>query len=73
MDAAEIFSDNNDFTNCDDLMDSDLNVSDDNDDDPNLNSQLREELECLILCMLELVQECYHHLMHPSINRIPIP
>jgi hypothetical protein len=72
MDAAGILFDNNDFTNCDDLTDSDLDVSEDDDDDPNLNSQLREELECLLLRMFELVQKCYHYLMHLSISRIPI-
>jgi hypothetical protein len=73
MDATGTSSNNNDFTNCDDLTDSDLKVSDDDTDDPNLNLQLREELECLLLRMFELVQECYHHLMYPSISRIPIP
>jgi hypothetical protein len=73
MDATGTSSDNNDFTNCDDIKDSDLEVSDDDDDDPNLNSQLRKELECLRLCMFELVQECYRHLMHSSISHISIP
>jgi hypothetical protein len=53
MDAAGTSSNNNDFTNYDDLTDSDLEVTDDDDDDPNLDSLLREELECLH--MFELV------------------
>ena len=73
MDATRTLSDNNDFTNYNDLTDSDLKVLDDDDDDPNLNSQLSEELKCLLLRTFELVKECYHYLMHPSINRIPIP
>jgi hypothetical protein len=73
MDAVGTSSNNNDFINYDNLTDFDLEVSDDNADDPNLNLQLREELECLLLRMFELVQKCYHHVMHPSTSHIPIP
>jgi hypothetical protein len=73
MDAAETLDDSIDFTHYDDLTDFDLCVSDNNDDEPNLDPLIREELEVLLLRMFELVQECYYHLMHPSIKRMPIP
>jgi hypothetical protein len=70
MDVVETSDDNIDFTRCDDLTDSDLEVSDNK---PNLDPLLREELEILHLYMFEVVQECYYHLMHPSIRRMLIP
>ena len=73
MDAAGTSDDSTDFTHCDDLMDSNLDVLDNNDDEPNLDPLLREEFEVLLLRMFELVQECYYHLMHPSIKHMSIP
>ena len=61
-DAVETSDDNTDFTHCDDLTDFDLEVSDYDDDEPNLDLLLRKELEVLLLHMFELVQECYYHL-----------
>jgi hypothetical protein len=69
-------SDDSDFTNCHDMTDSDIEESDDDDDEQNLNpllNHLNDELEFLLLCMLELVEECYTNLMHHSIRHTPIP
>jgi hypothetical protein len=49
MDAAETSDDNTNFTHCDDLTNSNLEVLDDDDDKPNLDPLLREELEILLL------------------------
>ena len=73
MDAAGTSNDNIDFTHYDNLTNSDLDVSDNNDDEPNLDPLLREEFEVILLRMFELVQECYYHLMHPSIKHMSIP
>jgi hypothetical protein len=73
MDAIRTSNDSTNFTHCNDLTDSDLNVSDNDNDKPNLDPLIREELEVLLLSMFELVQECYYHLMHPSIKHISIP
>jgi hypothetical protein len=59
MNATGTSFDNNDFTNYDDLIDFDLEISGDDNDDPNLDSRLREELECLLLQMFELVQKFF--------------
>jgi hypothetical protein len=55
MNAARTSDDNTNFTHCDDLMNSDLNISDNDDDEPNLNPLIREELEVLLLRIFELV------------------
>jgi hypothetical protein len=63
MDAAGTSDDNTDFTHCDDLTDSNLDVSDNDDDQPNLDPLINEELKVSLLRMFKLVQECYYHLM----------
>jgi hypothetical protein len=73
MDVVGTSDDNTDFTHCDDLTDSDLDVSDNDDDEPNLDPLISEELEVLILHMFELVQKCYYHLIHLSIKHMSIP
>jgi hypothetical protein len=73
MDATKTSNDSIDFTHFDNLTNFDLDVSDNNDDKPNLYPLIREELEVLLLHMFESVQECYYHLMHSSIKRMSIP
>ena len=73
MDAVGTSDDNTNFTYYDDLMNSDLNVSYNDDGEPNLDPVIREELEILLLRMFDLVQECYYHLIfNASINKVHV-
>jgi hypothetical protein len=73
MNVVGTSNDSTNFMHCDDLTYSDLDVSDNDNDEPNLDPLIREEFEVLLLRIFDLVQEYYYHLMHPSIKRMSIP
>jgi hypothetical protein len=63
------------FTHSEDIVyqfsDSDSEGSNSGDDDDSgTDPQLMEELEILLLCMLELVEKYYKHLVHPEVVRV---